>query len=85
MKGEREEVYTGIEWHVVHCVYAWRRMSRGLVGDGDGDGVVLDSVVASLEHTDHCGRVILGHEELRAKGVGSRVVRKFPECSGGIE
>ncbi|RAL05406.1 uncharacterized protein BO80DRAFT_136147 [Aspergillus ibericus CBS 121593] len=46
------------EWHVVHCLFYWRKMIR--VRDRAAEGVMMEPSFDNEEHVRHCIGVVLG-------------------------
>ncbi|CZT03571.1 uncharacterized protein RAG0_10291 [Rhynchosporium agropyri] len=70
------------EYHVWHCIYAWRQMHRAVE-----KGRKLDGFLRNYEHTAHCGRLIINATDHSGNGAGiameSAVTRasiKYPLC-----
>ena len=59
LSGEFDEVFPLHDYHIMHCLYLWRRLHSALVQHRQ-----LDDDVYSYEHTLHCTRLIMGwHKE----------------------
>jgi hypothetical protein len=55
VKGEFDEVYPLYDYHIIHCLYLWRRLHSALVEHRH-----LDDDVYSYGHTLHCTRLTMG-------------------------
>jgi hypothetical protein len=53
-RGEFEELYTGLDHHVLHCAYIWRILVLSTTS-----GRQLDSLSSSEDHTGHCTATLL--------------------------
>lgn len=74
--GNFEFFTTQYDFHVTHCMYAWKRLHRALLDPSRE----LDSVVTDIHHTGHCASMIAGH----AAGEhdhGTKVFVKYPTCA----
>lgn len=49
-----EHYYTTMEWHIVHCVYYWKKLHRAR-----RTGVVIEPRYDSEKHIDHCLKMFL--------------------------
>lgn len=58
-------LYVTDEYHIVHCVYMWRKLHRGLeveskeLEPGSSEGAWIDSYTSNFMHTHHCTDVLL--------------------------
>ncbi|PYH93996.1 hypothetical protein BO71DRAFT_399246 [Aspergillus ellipticus CBS 707.79] len=57
LTGEYDKLYVTREYHLLHCLYMWRKMHRAVLF-GEGRGAV-DGYIANIAHTEHCGRMLL--------------------------
>ncbi|KAL2060783.1 hypothetical protein VTL71DRAFT_9425 [Oculimacula yallundae] len=55
MKGEFDTIYPLYDYHIMHCLYLWRRLHSAVVEHRQ-----LDDDVYSYGHTLHCTRLIMG-------------------------
>jgi hypothetical protein len=46
--------YTTMEWHIVHCVYYWKKLHRSR-----WTGVLVEPRYDSEKHIDHCLKMFL--------------------------
>ncbi|GLB11140.1 hypothetical protein AtubIFM57258_007559 [Aspergillus tubingensis] len=54
LAGEFEAVYPDNDYHIMHCLYLWRRLHSAML-----EHRYLDDDVYSYEHTLHCTRLIM--------------------------
>lgn len=54
LAGEFEAVYPDNDYHIMHCLYLWRRLHSAIIEHRH-----LDDDVYSYEHTLHCTRLIM--------------------------
>ncbi|GLA05331.1 hypothetical protein AnigIFM60653_005810 [Aspergillus niger] len=54
LAGEFEAVYPDNDYHIMHCLYLWRRLHSAVL-----EHRFLDDDVYSYEHTLHCTRLIM--------------------------
>ena len=77
--GNYKRLYVTGEYHVVHCVFMWKKLHRAIVRGGK-----VDSYVGNLAHTEHCARILLDQEEEMGGGgsaiVNTAITMKFPTC-----
>lgn len=63
--GNETQLYVSVEYHVVHCIYMWRKLHRGLemnrlhLNPGSASGAWLDSYTSEFNHTNHCSMFLL--------------------------
>ena len=74
--GDYHHFITTFDWHVVHCMYVWKRLHRISL---DGNQKV-DSYTANFHHTNHCVKMIGGHPE-GMKDSGTKIFVKYPTCA----
>ncbi|PKX89219.1 uncharacterized protein P174DRAFT_515932 [Aspergillus novofumigatus IBT 16806] len=53
-QGDFEYLFTSYEYHVVHCVFMWKKTHQAIL---DGSFDHLDGYIAGLGHTGHCGEM----------------------------
>lgn len=75
--GDFHHFTTSFDWHVVHCVYVWKRMHRAMK---DADRKV-DSYTANYQHTSHCVKMIGENPEGVKKDAGTKIFVKYPKCA----
>jgi hypothetical protein len=74
--GDYGHFTTTFDWHVVHCMYVWKRLHRILLDPTQE----LDSYTANYHHTSHCVEMIGGHPE-GMKDSGTKIFVKYPKCA----
>ncbi|PKK41766.1 hypothetical protein CI102_12569 [Trichoderma harzianum] len=63
--GNETQLYVSVEYHIVHCIFMWRKLHRGLemerlhLKPGSTSGAWLDSYVSEFSHTNHCSMFLL--------------------------
>jgi hypothetical protein len=66
--GNETELYGSDEYHIIHCIYMWRKLHRGIEVERDGlepgsaSGAWIDSYMGNFMHTDHCSSFLLNWE-----------------------
>ena len=76
--GNYKKLYVTWEYHVVHCVFMWKKLHRAVNSGGR-----VDSYVGNLAHTEHCARILLDQDEDMGGGsdiVNTAIRMKFPTC-----
>ncbi|KAH8811324.1 hypothetical protein F5884DRAFT_749713 [Xylogone sp. PMI_703] len=59
LSGEFDELWPLYDYHIMHCLYLWRRLHSAVIGHRQ-----LDDDVYSYGHTVHCTRLIMNwHKE----------------------
>jgi hypothetical protein len=93
-RGEYDELYVSWEYHIVHCVFMWKKLHRAITGSR-----VVDSYIGNIAHTDHCGRMLLksdtaaaslastrrmehAHSPAMEIGLSTIILTKYPTCGG---
>lgn len=79
-QGDFEYLFTSYEYHVVHCVFMWKKTHQAIL---DGSFDHLDGYIAGLGHTGHCGEMLLDRET-DLKTWGTPGWTKFPACGQGV-
>lgn len=74
--GDYGHFTTTFDWHVVHCMYVWKRLHRIMLDPMQE----LDSYTANYHHTSHCVKMIGGHSE-GMKDSGTKIFVKYPKCA----
>ncbi|KAK5994537.1 hypothetical protein PT974_05015 [Cladobotryum mycophilum] len=62
------------EYHLFHCTYMWRKMHRAVL-----NGAPLDSYVLNLDHTLHCGHMLL-NRTAQLQERNTAIITKYPSC-----
>lgn len=62
--GDLPELLVTDEYHLVHCIYTWRKMHRALNAESTGwapesVGAFMDSYTRKWSHTEHCTDALL--------------------------
>ncbi|EAW12351.1 uncharacterized protein ACLA_063180 [Aspergillus clavatus NRRL 1] len=79
-QGDFEFLFTSYEYHVVHCVYMWKKTHQAIM---EATFDHLDGYIAGLGHTGHCGEMLLDRTmDLQAWGTPGWT--KFPACGAGV-
>ncbi|EAW16776.1 uncharacterized protein NFIA_001230 [Aspergillus fischeri NRRL 181] len=79
-QGDFEYLFTSYEYHVVHCVFMWKKTHQAIL---DGSFDHLDGYIAGLGHTGHCGEMLLDRgTDLKTWGTPGWT--KFPACGRGV-
>ncbi|RHZ66772.1 uncharacterized protein CDV56_109300 [Aspergillus thermomutatus] len=79
-QGDFEFLFTSYEYHVVHCVFMWKKTHQAIL---DGGFDHLDGYIAGLGHTGHCGEMLLDRAtDLQSWGTPGWT--KFPACGRGV-
>ncbi|OQV11295.1 hypothetical protein CLAIMM_15152 [Cladophialophora immunda] len=75
--GKFNALYVSREQRAYHCVYTWRKMHRALLRKGPTDGVVR-----RYNHTESCGRMLLGGwgQESTSLEEAVLMVSRFASC-----
>lgn len=60
-QGEWTALYSDYHYHVIYCIYAWKKTQRAATR-----GMLLDGYLADPHHTNHCEMSVI-HEELAEK------------------
>jgi hypothetical protein len=66
--GNETELYVSDEYHIVHCIYMWKKLHRGIVVEREGlepgsaSVAWIDSYIGNFGHTDHCASYLLNWE-----------------------
>ncbi|EQB50357.1 hypothetical protein CGLO_10226 [Colletotrichum gloeosporioides Cg-14] len=71
-RGQHARFFTTHEWHLVHCVFYWRKMweaarcARGVDGASCGDDgiLVIEKRYDTLMHINHCMKMMLMRDPL---------------------
>ncbi|KGO67152.1 hypothetical protein PITC_020580 [Penicillium italicum] len=73
LAGEFDAVYPDNDYHIMHCLYLWRRLHSAII-----EHRYLDDDVYSYEHTLHCTRLIMRWP----KGINSTTIATsgIPYC-----
>lgn len=74
--GDYGHFTTTFDWHVVHCMYVWKRLHRTILDPAQE----LDSYTANYHHTSHCVKMIGGHAG-GMKDSGTKIFVKYPKCA----
>ena len=74
--GNFEHLYVKWEYHLYHCVYMWRKMTRALERE-----VPLDAYIGDPHHTTHCSLQLL-NENMNRNATNTMIYTKFPQCGG---
>ncbi|KAK2591372.1 hypothetical protein QQS21_010932 [Conoideocrella luteorostrata] len=66
MAGTNGRYYTSWEWHVVHCLFYWRKLHRAQFS-----GVTMEPRFNTDGHIHHCSRLIVngGSEDVTVSGI----------------
>jgi hypothetical protein len=67
--GEFEELYSGLDHHVLHCAYIWR-----LLVISTNEGRRMDSLSSDVDHTGHCTMTMLKGLPWMTTSVGNESV-----------
>jgi hypothetical protein len=74
--GEIDEAFVSAQYHVTHCVMMWKKMHRAI-----SNGWPIDSYIGSLNHTEHCSRMLLTQGSPDAGTNLNTIIRaKYPSC-----
>ena len=73
--GNHAELLTTWDFHLIHCVYAWRKFTRAVL-----KGNPLDEWSARYMHAKHCGHELLEAERFAADAMVTRTIRWYPKC-----
>ncbi len=73
--GMHAALYVSWKYHKFHCAYMWKKMHRAILS-----GRPLDSYIGSVEHTQHCGGILLDHDVDWKRGP-TEIYVKFPTCA----
>ncbi len=74
--GMFEHFIVAPEWHVVHCMYVWKRLHRAMLDPNRK----VDSYTANYHHTTHCAEMISG-DSGHSMGEYTKVFVKYPTCA----
>ena len=77
LAGAYPSLFVSWEYHIVHCVYAWKKLHRAMLGSGN---MAIDSYIGSFNHTKHCGSILLGSQNSGLDEVNSHILTKYPDC-----
>lgn len=66
--GNETVLYVSYRYHIVHCIFMWRKLHRGLEIEHKGiesesAGAWIDSYTGSFGHTHHCSQFLLDWED----------------------
>ena len=75
-RGDYHHFTTSFGWHVVHCMYVWKRVHR-VAMDAEKR---MDSYTANYHHTEHCVKMI-GGDPGGMKDSGTKIFVKYPVCA----
>ncbi|KAL7795105.1 hypothetical protein V8C37DRAFT_415067 [Trichoderma ceciliae] len=73
-QGEYGHFTTTFDWHVVHCMYVWKRIHRVALDASQK----IDSYTANFHHTNHCVKMI-GGDPGGMKDSGTKIFAQDPE------
>ncbi|KAL6693690.1 hypothetical protein J3F84DRAFT_379679 [Trichoderma pleuroticola] len=74
--GDYGHFTTTFDWHVVHCMYVWKRIHRAALDASRK----IDSYTANFHHTNHCVKMI-GGDPGGMKDSGTKIFVKYPICA----
>ncbi|KAF3066701.1 hypothetical protein CFAM422_008986 [Trichoderma lentiforme] len=74
--GDYGHFTTTFDWHVVHCMYVWKRIHRAALDASRK----IDSYTANFHHTNHCVKMI-GGDPGGMKDSGTKIFVKYPVCA----
>lgn len=74
--GDYGHFTTTFGWHVVHCMYVWKRIHRVALDAS----LKIDSYTANFHHTSHCVQMI-GGDPGGMKDSGTKIFVKYPICA----
>lgn len=69
LQGNETELYVSDGYHVVHCIYMWKKLHRAMDVERSGfepgstSGAWMDSYIGNLGHTEHCSGLLLDWEK----------------------
>jgi len=78
MSGHVQMGWISTEYHMIHCLYSWKKLSRQLERGGAMDLYILRSI-----HTNHCAMML----EMQLKEVadmdawGAFFIVQYPQCA----
>ena len=72
--GEHKELYVTWEYHLVHCVFMWKKLHRAVQ-----NGWKVDNYLGNMGHTEHCGHMLL-NEGIGRGALETGIRQKFPAC-----
>ncbi|KAI0970758.1 hypothetical protein F4678DRAFT_102042 [Xylaria arbuscula] len=78
--GDGNNLWVRWEYHVRHCLYQWIKLHRAVLAKGDPNLPQIDSYIASLNHTNHCGEVMLNDRDVAFSTINTETLVKFPDC-----
>lgn len=73
--GDYEALYVSWEYHLVHCVFMFKKLHRAVE-----QGLKIDGYIGNMGHTEHCGRTLLGDRTMDPASVNTMIRQKFPTC-----
>lgn len=79
--GRLDNLFVSMRYHVAHCAFMWSKLHRAMATGG-----MIDSYVGSLEHTEHCAKMILAvvNEGQDAVGLNTVIRLKYATCSNPL-
>ncbi|RFU80664.1 hypothetical protein TARUN_1549 [Trichoderma arundinaceum] len=79
-QGDYGHFTTTFDWHVVHCMYVWKRIHRVAMDANQK----IDSYTANFHHTNHCVKMI-GGDPAGMKDSGTKIFVKYPSKAPDAE
>lgn len=72
--GTHDFLFVSWEYHLVHCVYMWRKLHRAIEVGG-----IVDSYVGNYNHTMHCSKKLLA-DGVDRQEKNTIIHIKYPDC-----
>jgi|SRR3569833_41645 len=73
--GSQHQALATWEFHLVHCVYVWRKLARSVLR-----GRPLDEFAARYGHAKHCGKELLNGTRFPAHFMNTLTTVWYPKC-----
>ena len=77
MTGEFTGLYVNWEYHLRHCTAMWEKLHRAVLGGGKK---AIDGYIGTLEHTEHCGEMLLKDRDVALETINTIILVKYPAC-----
>lgn len=74
-KGDQRDLFVSMRYHVVHCMYTYRKLQRAMLR-----GTPIDDYMGKPEHADHCSRIVLTSTNGTLEELNTVIQLHFPSC-----
>ncbi|KAI1351865.1 hypothetical protein F5Y01DRAFT_281361 [Xylaria sp. FL0043] len=78
--GHGNKLWVSWEYHLRHCLYMWLKFHRAVLAKGDPNKPLIDSYIANLNHTNHCGTILLTDRDVAFSTLNTETLVKYPDC-----